>query len=135
MFEAADDIVVKLLAVFFVGRLKLGHGGRVRFVELFSYEWAFAKQPLCVSVDFVELFCVPLVRIKFFAKVRDVVFSRLAKRCARRECFQKLVKRLACQWLGATFDQRKICWRVELQLGPGRRDHPKWLPPDHVPRR
>ena len=108
MFEAADDIVVKLLAVFFVGRLKLGHGGRVRFVELLSHERALAEQPLCVTVDLMKLRCVARSRIEFFPEVRDVVFSRLAKRCVCSKRLEKLAKRFG-------LDDSRAAPRVPMQ--------------------
>ena len=112
--EATDHIVVKLCAIFFVRRLKLGHGRRVRFVELLSHERALAEQPLCVTVNLMKLRRVARGCIEFFPEVRDVVFSRLAKRCVCSKRLEKLAKRLAGQRFLSTLNQSQLGRRFEL---------------------
>ena len=112
--EATDHIVVKLCAIFFVRRLKLCHRGRVRFVELLSHERTLAEQPLCVTVDLMKLRCVSRGCIEVFPEVRDVVFSRLAKRSVGSKRLEKLAKRLAGQRFLSAFDQLQLGRRIEL---------------------
>ena len=114
--EATDHIVIKLCAIFFVRRLKLGYGRRVRFVELLSHERALAEQPLCVTVNLMKLRRVARGCIEFFPEVRDVVFSRLAKRCACSKRLEKLAKRLAGQRFLSTLNQSQLGRRFELSI-------------------